>query len=89
MKTVFVLLITLLLSGAVSAQNALFEVPNASVVVNLYSGNPKSGGTLLESKRMNNSPFATSLGDVSAHDFVTLEHQGEVFTFATFPGGTH
>ncbi len=89
MKLMFALLTTLIVGGAASAQNALFEVPNASVVASFYQGDPEAGGTLLESKRINNSPFSRSLGGSSGHDFVTLTYEGETFTFATFPGGSY
>lgn len=87
-KMIVALFAALVIGGAVSAQNAIFEVPNASVMVGFYQGDPEAGGALLESKRINNSPFSRPLG-ATGHDFVTLAYEGETFTFATFPGGAN
>lgn len=72
-----------------AARPAIFEVPNISVMTTFYSARPSEGGRVLRAVRMNNSPASLVYHDIADHAFVTLEHEGQSYGFATFPGGTN
>ena len=80
-----------LFGGLATAQDAIFDVNNASAEVTFYDGNPANGGDVLETATMNNSPVAKRISNDDVRDYtkyLTLEIDGEMYTVETFGGGS-
>ena len=79
-----------LFGGFATAQDAIFEVDNASAEVTFYNGDPTNGGEVLGTATMNNSPIAKRLNNDDVEDYteyLTLEIDGEMYAVETFGGG--
>lgn len=72
---------TLGLGASVSAQNALFEEPNVSVAATFYGSDPATGADSLGNVTLNNSPGAVTIPDIESATHVTLEYEGDAYTF--------
>ncbi len=79
--TALVLVSSLGTASLGSAQNALLEEPNVTVAATFYGGDPALGADSLANATLNNSPGAVTIPDIEAATYVTLEYEGDAYTF--------
>lgn len=79
-------LVIVTITSLVHAQ-ALFEVPNASAEVSFFTDDSATGGHLLNTTRINNSPIAVRLDNLEAATHATIEFAGKIYTFELAKSG--
>lgn len=79
-------LVIITITSLVHAQ-ALFDVPNASAEVSFFTDDPATGGRLLNTIRINNSPIAVRLDNLEAATHATIGFAGEIYTFELTKSG--
>ena len=80
---------SLFVTGLASAETALFPSNNASADVTFYTADPATGGTLLNTTMVNNSPFAASIDGIEAATYATITYEGESYAFPLAESGTN
>lgn len=86
-RTLIALALVIVTTTSLVHSQALFDVPNASAEVSFYTDDPATGGHLLNTVRINNSPIAVRLDNLEAASHATIDFAGEIYTFVLANSG--